>query len=914
MPLATGMRLGPYEILAPLGAGGMGEVYRARDSRLERTVAVKVLSPVLAASPELRARFEREARAASALNHPHICAVYDIGTSPGEAGSGDSVFIVMEHLEGETLAHRLARGPLPAAELLARGGEIADALDRAHRAGIVHRDLKPGNVMLTKGGAKLMDFGLARVPGTPRAPGSSVVEDTISPTRSQPLTAEGTIVGTFQYMAPEVLEGAEADARSDLWALGCVLYEMATAKKAFAGRSQASLISAIMSSEPAAPSTLAPDPRRGPADGGYPGGCPPGAPPPALDQLIQACLAKDPDDRVQTAHDVKLELGWIAQGGARAGVPAGYPLEAGDVRRRRGRERLAWALAGALAVVAAALGSLLLLRASAHPQVVRFEVLPPPGTMSVTWPRLSPDGRTLVFLATDSTGARRIWVRPLDAVEARPLEVAAGEARPFWSPDSRWLGIIAEGKLRKVPVAGGPAVALCDAPGGFDGTWSRSGWILFDGGATDSIRGVPASGGPVRPITFLDRSRGETGHAWPYFLPDGKRFLFVASSAGTPDAIRIGTLGAKESRHLGHTASRVEYAHPGYLVYENAGVLVAQRLDAGRARTRGDPVPLGPIPSGTIGAFSVSSAGALAYRPQAARGPARLLWVGRDGRVLGEAAPPGNYEDVALSPDGTRAALSVVTEPSDERDLWVRDLVRGVSSRLTFEPGDELAPAWSPDGGRIAYGAFRDGGMRCLVRSAWGGDTVDTLGNHPEYYEAPFGWSEAANVITISHISPLNRWDTYVLSPGGRQPPRPLLAGPFNEAGGRLSPDGRWLAYVSNESGREEVYVVPHPGPGPKVQVTTAGGSSPQWRGDGRELFFSTGAGIASVDVRADATFAVGAPKSLVTIEFTGGEYRGYRWSPTRDGQRFLVNTPTAAAAVGRFVVVTNWTAEIGRR
>jgi Tol biopolymer transport system component len=821
--------------------------------------------------------------------------VYDIGSAPGEAGSGDSVFIVMEHLEGETLAHRLARGPLPAAELLARGGEIADALDRAHRAGIVHRDLKPGNVMLTKGGAKLMDFGLARVPGTPRAPGSSVVEDTISPTRSQPLTAEGTIVGTFQYMAPEVLEGGEADARSDLWALGCVLYEMATAKKAFSGRSQASLISSIMSSEPPAPSTLAPD-----AAGA-------GAPPPALEQLIRACLAKDPEERIQTAHDVKLELGWIAEGGSRAGVPAAV------AKRRRGRERLAWGLAGALALLVVALGSLLL-RGRVRPQVVRFEVLPPRGTMSITWPRLSPDGRTLAFLATDSTGARRIWVRPLDAVEARPLEVAAGEARPFWSPDSRWLAFIAEGKLRKVPVAGGPAVALCDAPGGFDGTWSRSGWILFDGGATDSIRGVPASGGPVRPVTFLDRSRGETSHAWPFFLPDGKRFLFVASSAGNPDAIRIGALGAKESRHLGHTASRVEYAPPGYLVYENAGVLVAQRLDAGRTRTRGDPVPLGPIPAGAIGAFSVSSAGVLAYRPQAVRGPARLLWMGRDGRLLGEAAPPGNYEDVVLSPDGARAALSVVAEPSSERDLWVRDLARGVSSRLTFEPGDELAPAWSPDGGRIAYGAIRDGGMRCYVRSAWGGDAVDTLGHTPGYYEGPFDWSEAANVITISHISPLNRWDAYVLSPEGRQPPRPLLAGPFNEAAARLSPDGRWLAYVSNESGREEIYVVPHPGPGPKVQVTTAGGSAPQWRGDGRELFFSTGSGIAAVDVRAGATFAVGAPKSLVTIEFTGGEYRGYRWSPTRDGQRFLVNTPSGTTAAGRFVVVTNWPAEIGRR
>ena len=887
MPLAPGTRLGPYEILAPLGAGGMGEVYRARDSRLDRVVAVKLLSPQLAGAPESRARFEREARAVSALNHPHVCALYDIGTQD------DLIYLVMEHLEGETLARRLERGPLPVAELLARGAEIADALERAHRAGIVHRDLKPGNIMLTKGGAKLMDFGLAR--GVPTAGGSGLAaamgQDSGSPTLSKPLTAEGTIVGTFQYMAPEVLEGREADARSDLWALGCVLYEMATAKKAFQGRSQASLISAIMSAEPPAPTTLAP------------------LTPPALEQLIQACLAKDPEERVQTAHDVKLELGWIAQGSSRAGVPAVV------ARRRRTRERLAWVLAaGATAVAIVALGAFLL-RPSEPPRVVRFDVPPPRGATDVQWPRLSPDGRTLAFLAPDSAGVPRLWIRPLDAVEAHPLDAVMENPRPFWSPDSRYLAFIAEGKLRKVPITGGPAISICDAPGGTDGTWGKSGWILFDGGIGDSIRGVPAAGGAPRGITYFDRANGETQHAWPFFLPDGQRFLYVASKIGGPDAIRMGTLGSKESRAVSVTESRAEYALPGYLVYVSGANLVAQPFDAGSARTTGDPVPVGEIMAGNYGLFSVSSAGVLAYRPRTSRWQARLLWVARDGHFLGEAAPPGFYESVALSPDDTRLALSVVAAQLPTRDIWVRDLARGVNSRVTFDPGDEIAPVWSPDGNRIAFSGNRSGAFRCYVGAANGVGAEDSLPHTRGSYEGPTDWSGAANTFVISHVTPPYQWDIWTAPASGGQAPRPFLQSPFGEYVGRLSPDGRWLAYASNESGRDEVYVVPYPGPGGKWQISTAGGNFPRWRADGKELFFQ-GAGeeIMTVDVRAGTTFQVGAPKLLFRTTLTPGAYPGYRWDVSRDGQRFLINTPSGAATAGRFIVVTNWTAELRRK
>jgi serine/threonine protein kinase len=879
--LAAGTTLGPYKILAPLGAGGMGEVYRAHDSRLGRDVAIKVLPSRLAATLEVRARFEREARTISQLNHPHICTLYDVGHQDGVD------YLVMELIEGETLAHRLEKGPLPVAEVLSLGRQIAEALDRAHRAGVVHRDLKPGNVMLTKGGAKLMDFGLARA----HAAGPVAGALTESPTMSRPLTAEGTIVGTFQYMAPEQLEGKEADARSDLWALGCVLYEMATGRRAFDGKSQASLIAAIIEREPTPPSQLAP------------------LLPPALDRVVQQCLTKDPDERIQTAHDVKLQLQWIASGGSQAGVPT--PVAA----RRRSRQRIAWLLAGALALAVVALGSPLLLRRSEPPRVVRLEVRPPRGATSIYWPRVSPDGRTLAFLAYDSTGVQRLWVRPVDGLEARPLEGLEGSARPFWSPDSRYLAFIAGGKLRKIPVAGGPSVYICDAPGGADGTWGKSGWILFDGSAGDSIRGVPAAGGIPKAITFVDRAHGETSHSWPFFLPDGRHFLFVASRPGTSDAIRMGALGSRESQVIGQTDSRAEYAPPGFLVYVNGGTLVAQPFDAGSARTTGDPVPVGENVGGSLGPFSVSSAGVLAYRSTASGGQARLVWVARDRHLLGEAAPPGLYEDVALSPDETRVALSIATEQPPTRDIWVRDLVRGVSSRLTFDPGDELAPAWSPDGDRLAYAKIGVGGMQIYAKAASGVGSEDSLAHTPGSLEAPFQWSGAANTIVLAHMGPSGQWDIYVMPADGRQAPRPFLQSPFREMGGRLSPDGQWLAYTSNETGRSEVCVVPYPGPGGKWQISTAGGDAPLWRADGRELFFQgADQSIMAVDVRAGATFEVGVPKLLFKTPLTGGAYAGYRWAVSRDGQRFLINTPSGAVTEGRLVVVTNWTTELRRR
>jgi serine/threonine protein kinase/dipeptidyl aminopeptidase/acylaminoacyl peptidase len=892
MTLQAGTKLGPYEILAPLGAGGMGEVYRALDPRLGRDVAIKVLPQHLSANPEVRTRFEREAKTVSSLNHPHICTLHDVGRE------GETDYLVMELIDGETLAARIARGALPAPEVLRLGMQIADALDRAHRAGVIHRDLKPGNVMLTKSGAKLMDFGLARatgMAGTGGGSGVSVAALTQSPTVAAPLTAEGTIVGTFQYMAPEQLEGKEADARTDLWSFGCLLYEMATGKRAFEGKSQASLISSIMSSEPAPLSQLAP------------------MSPPGLEKLVRACLAKEADERIQTAHDVKLQLQWIAEGGSQAGVPA--PLAA----RRRGRERLAWTLFAAAALVAVVFIGLAL-RPRPGPKSVIFELTPPHQVSLVDLPRISPDGRRLAFNATDSSGASAIWVRQMSSLDAQRMPGTEGATRPFWSPDSRFLAFFSGGKLHKIDIAGGPPQTVCDAPRGADGSWGVGDVILFDGSSVvDTVQRVSALGGVPVGATTVDRSKQEVFTAWPQFLPDGQHFLFIAYGAtGDERTLKVGRLGSMETKSLGPAGSRTEYVSR-HLLFVRQGTLLAQPFDPGSLKTTGDPVPVAEnVEFDAVGSarFSASGEGTLVYRSGGSGAAERLAWVNRRGERTGTVGGPNGYDDPALSPDETQLAVKVTEATSANGNIWVWDLSRDLGSRFTFAQGDVDDAMWSPDGSRIAYSMARGTGNDLYVKSL-GGSGADSLllaSNEQKFAEM---WSPDGKVITYIMRSGLTnrRWDIYGLILGDSVRARPIVATPFAEYDPQLSADGKWMAYVSRESGDAEIYVQAFPGPGGKWRISTHGGTEPRWRGDGHELFYlGLDRKMFSVPVTPGTPPHFSLPERLFDAPVVVDANTRNRYVVTRDGQRFLMVTPEGEAKLGATTVVLDWLGRLSAR
>jgi eukaryotic-like serine/threonine-protein kinase len=883
MSLEAGTKLGPYEISAPVGAGGMGEVYRAKDTRLGRDVAVKVLPAHLSASAELRQRLEREAKTISQLSHPHICMLHDVGHQDG------TDYLVMEFLEGETLADRLAKGALPMEQALKIGIETAGALDAAHRSGIVHRDLKPGNIMLTKSGVKLLDFGLAKL-ATPDK--TAVSQATSLPTalqESQPLTSRGTILGTFQYMSPEQLEGKEADARSDIFAFGCVLYEMLTGQKAFSGKSQASLISSIMGSDPPPISSIQP------------------MIPPALDRIVKGCLAKEPEHRWSTAHDVMLQLQWIAEGGSLAGVPA--PV----VSRRKNRQKLSWAIAAAAILAAAVFAYGYVRRAPKPAPVVRFDIATPPDVTTLDVPRISPDGRILAFDASDTTGKARIWIRPLNALAAQPLPGTEGGVRPFWSPDSKFIGFMADGVLKKVDVTGGPPSKICDAPGGSDGTWSPEGVILFDGTGTDPIHRVPAAGGTKAVVVELDKAKKETSVGWPEFLPDGKHFLYLLTGDKPEEsAYWIGSIDSNERKMLAPAQTLVTYAPPGYLLFVRDRTLVAQPFDAKALKTTGEPIPLAEqIGTDNVGLarFSVSRNGVLAYRTGETGG--RLLWRDRNGRELEVLGDPGNYGNPRLS--GDRLAFNLSDARNGKGDVWIRDLVRGVNSRFSLGAGNNVRPVWSPDGATIVFSSDRSGSLD-LYEKATRGQGAEKLLLKSDEAKTATDWSPDGRYIVYASANPKTLNDIWALPTFGDRKPIPIAVGPFGEFNAVFSPDGRFIAYQSGESGRAEIYAQTFPDGTGRWQVSNGGGVDPSWRADGKEIFYrSPDQKLMAVEIRTAASeIEAGIPKALFPITVRPGGGRN-RYVPSADGQRFLIDAPVGRDAMSPTTVVLNWPAGLGR-
>jgi Tol biopolymer transport system component len=874
--LAPGTRLGPFEIVAPAGAGGMGQVYRARDTRLDRTVAIKILPAEFSADESLRQRFDREARTIAALNHPHICVLYDIGEQDGIA------FIVMEYLEGETLAARLARGPLPPEEVFDYAIEMADALDRAHRHGVIHRDLKPANVMLTRTGAKLLDFGLAR-PAAER-----IFTGEAKTTGDTPITARGALLGTLQYMAPEQLEGQAVDGRTDLFALGAVIYEMATGERAFPGGSQASIIASILNHTPPAPSTRQP------------------VSPVSLDHIVGRALAKNPEERWQTARDLGLELRTRRTEAAPRSAEAAASPSAG------------WLAGGLFGVALAAAAAVAVFNGhrQAAPPPVRALVPPPEHLLfQLTGdvggpPVVSPDGRALVFAAVDPLGRRQLWIRRLDSLVPEVLPGTDGGTFPFWSPDSRSIAFFADGQLKRLDLAAASALTLCAAAAGRGGSWSEQGDIVFSPNVLGGLQRVPAGGGSPIEITSTEGTP-YTSHRWPQILPGGRQVLYLATQqedGRDRSAVFLASLDGGAPKQVLRSPSQAAFAH-GHLLFVRDRTLWAQPFDPGAARLSGAPVAIARdvLQDPTIwrGIFSTTDAGVLVY--DTGQPGTALTLYDRDGHELGPVGERGIIFDVNVSPDGTRVAV-----------IWVYELGRGTSLRLTFDVRNETLPVWAPDGRSLMYTRFESDGRTSVM-------SIPAAGGEPHDLTAPgvlsvTDWSRDGRYVLIRAgraAGDPGDMDTAPASDPGSA--RPLLESPFAEYHAQFSPDGRYVAYVSNESGREEVYVMRFHPPaagtpvptvaGGRVRVSVNGGILPRWRADGKELFYlaqDLQMMAASVDTTGEA-LAVHGVTALFSVN---PKPVGWVYAVMPDGQRFIVNS---LGDEGRrpLVLVTDWTAAL---
>jgi Tol biopolymer transport system component len=911
MTLAPGTRLGPYEILAPLGAGGMGEVFRATDSKLRREVAIKVLPAGFSDDPQRLARFEREAQVLASLNHPNIAAIYGL-----EEGQGTRA-LVMELVEGDDLSALIARGPLPIAEALPLARQIADALEAAHEQGIVHRDLKPANVKVRADGTvKVLDFGLAKAMDMA---GGSAADPANSPTLTARATQMGMILGTVAYMAPEQARGKPVDRRSDIWAFGVVLYEMLTGRRLFSGEETSDVFAAVLRQEIDL-GALTETPAR-------------------IRRLLSRCLDRDVKhrlrdigearvaieeelagpggDRFQSARDVAIDLQRVASS-AVASAAAPTPAV------RRGREVVAW-VAFALALVA---GAALWLRSSnVRPQpaaVVRASIATSEGVTFATGGQnahgpaaISPDGRFLVFPASSKDRGIQLWIRPLDAVAARSLPGTEQAMYPFWSPDSRSIGFFAGGKLKTVAVTGGEPLVLCNAPNGRGGAWSRDGTILYAPTILSGLCRVPGAGGATQAVTHLDASKSQGTHRFPSFLPDGRHFLYYASGLdpirmlfeGPWDGVYLGSLDGGADRFLARSDSEGQYAS-SHLLFMRRTTLFAVPFDPRSLAISGEPGVIAEDAESDIsrgkGGFTVSEGGTLAYHPGTQTNWTQLAWLDRSGRRLGSVGEPGIMGEPELSPDGKHTAVSVLDASSGTVQIWLYDLAGGTGSRFTLGSSANRFPIWSPDGSRVYFSSNRKGSGDLYVKSASGaGDEEQVF--HSDGWVWPSGCSRDGRFLAFTHYGPQSETDIRLLPLAGDKKSVVFTSEKTKEPVARISPDSRWIAYESEESGRGEIHVASFPEPGGKWQVSTGGGAYARWRRDGKELYFvSSEEEMMAVDVRVGTSFEFGKPRLLFKLPpIPNTNYWYYDVAP--DGNRFLVTYPVETTQAPLSLVL-NWT------
>jgi Tol biopolymer transport system component len=847
--MTAGAKLGPYELLAPIGAGGMGEVWKARDTRLDRIVALKI------SKTEFTQRFEREARAIAALNHPHICQLYDVGPN----------YLVMEYVEGTEL-----RGSMPVEKAIELAGQILEALDAAHRKGIVHRDLKPANILVTKAGVKVLDFGLAKMQAQAAAVGAD------APTA---VSVEGTISGTLFYMAPEQLAGkTDVDSRADIFAFGCVLYEMLTGKRAFEGSNAASVIAAVM--ERPAPSVTE-------------------VAPASLDRVLKRCLEKDRDERWQTARDLQWQL-------------ARTPADGGEPPRATKSAPMQWIVAGILGLALAGLAVLHFRQKPVQMPVVRATIQPPENaTFGAAFginalPSVSPDGQRIAFAAHTRDGRTQLWIRPLDSVSAQPLPGTDGASFPFWSPDGKSIGFFAGGRLNRIDANGGPVLPLADASTVFGGSWSSQGVIVFAPTAAGVLRKVSAGGGAVSDAGKL--SREETTQRWPWFLLDGKHFLFAAGFPGVSrKAIRLGSLDSTESTKLLEADSDAIYS-AGYILFLRGDTLMAQPFDPTSLQLSGEALPVVEHVSArdtSLGAISASVNGLLAYAGGTAE--FELGWFDRKGNRIGTLGEAAQFNHLNFSPDRRNLGVSITT--GSNLDIWLYDVARGLRTRFTFDPASELDTGWSPDGRTIVFNSSRKGHFDIYRKSANGSGAEETLYTD-NLEKRPTSISSDGKFLLYYTIGdPKTGSDLWILpeplGPPGTAKPYPLLQSQFSESQGTFSPDGHWITYQSNETGRAEIYVAPFPGPGGKRQISTSGGVLARWRADGKEIFYiAPDQKLMAAEITTkDGEIQRGEVRPLFGPLPTSN---GYQYDVSTDGQRILAVTPRQNASEP-LTIVQNW-------